>query len=251
MVQLNSESFRQDKFKDEPAQRTRVREHRRMSKNLLVSSDRDDAVQFITLPGLSNYRNTLNLMEEHVSGVINNSLAETVYLVEHSEVYTAGTSYRQNELLNPDNIPVIYTGRGGKFTFHGEGQRIIYPILNLAAPNRTKDLKLYIKMLEEWLINSLLCLGIKAYIISDKVGIWVKDKNNDFAKIAAIGVRVKKWVTYHGIAINISTDLDKFTGIIPCGLTDSLVTSLTQIGVNIKMNQFDKILQTEFKKVFN
>ncbi|MFY9589372.1 lipoyl(octanoyl) transferase LipB [Rickettsia endosymbiont of Halotydeus destructor] len=207
-------------------------------------------VQFITIPGLSNYLDTLKLMEEHVNGIIDGSKTETIFFVEHSEVYTAGTSYRQNELLNPNNIPVIYTGRGGKFTFHGKGQRVIYPILNLASINRTKDLKLYIKMLEEWIINSLLYLGIKAYIISDKVGIWVKEKNKP-AKIAAIGVRVKKWVTYHGVAVNISTDLDKFNGIIPCGLMNSAVTSLSQLGVNIDMNQFDKIIEIEFKKVFN
>lgn len=209
--------------------------------------------QFITLPSLTNYEDTLNLMEEYVEGVINHSKAEIVYLTEHRAVYTAGTSYKQDELLAHDNIPIVYTGRG-KFTFHGPGQRIIYPILNLNLPNRKKDIKLYIKMLEHWIINSLLYLGIKAYIINDKVGIWVKIKNgtaNDFAKIAAIGIRVRKWVTYHGIAVNISTDLSKFSGVIPCGLKGSLITSLAQLGINISMNQFDKIIEEEFKKVFN
>ncbi|HJD56493.1 MAG TPA: lipoyl(octanoyl) transferase LipB [Rickettsia endosymbiont of Pyrocoelia pectoralis] len=207
-------------------------------------------LQFITLPQFSDYQNTLALMEYYVNKVINDKAPEIVYLVEHSDVYTAGTNHKQEELLNHNNIPVVYTGRGGKFTFHGAGQRVIYPILNLNLPNRTKDLKLYIKMLEEWVINSLNIFGIKAYIIEDKVGIWVNTKDNIPAKIAAIGVRVRKWVTYHGIAVNISTDLDKFNGIIPCGLENSLVTSLNELGVYIQMSEFDTILKNEFTKIF-
>jgi len=207
-------------------------------------------VQFITITNLTNYQDSLVLMEDYVNKVINDATSERVYLVEHLDVYTAGTNYKQKELLNNYNIPVIYTGRGGKFTFHGRGQRVIYPILNLNLPNRTKDLKLYIKMLEEWIINSLKRLGVEGYIIKDKVGIWVKTKDNIPSKIAAIGVRVRKWVTYHGIAVNISTDLNKFNGIIPCGLENSLVTSLNQLGIYIEMSEFDKILEAEFVKVF-
>lgn len=207
-------------------------------------------VQFITTLTPIDYQDSLMLMENYVNKVIDGKEPEAVYLVEHLDVYTAGTNYKQEELLNHNNIPVIYTGRGGKFTFHGAGQRVIYPILNLALPNRTKDLKLYVRMLEEWIINSLDILGIKAYIIKDKVGIWVKTNDDIPSKVAAIGVRVRKWVTYHGIAINISTDLNKFNGIIPCGLEDSLVTSLNQLGVYIKMTEFDKILEAEFIKIF-
>ncbi|MGX6960954.1 MAG: lipoyl(octanoyl) transferase LipB [Rickettsia endosymbiont of Pentastiridius leporinus] len=207
-------------------------------------------VQFITLLQPSDYQDTLALMEDYVNKVINDKAPEIVYLAEHSDVYTAGTNYKQEELLNYNNIPVFYTGRGGKFTFHGAGQRVVYPILNLNLPNRTKDLKLYIKMLEEWIINSLNILGIKAYIIEDKVGIWVKTKNDIPSKIAAIGVRVRKWVTYHGIAVNISTDLDKFNGIIPCGLENSLVTSLNELGIYLQMSEFDRILENEFTKIF-
>lgn len=250
-------------------------------------------VQFITISSPINYQDSLTLMEEYVDKVINDAAPEAVYLLEHLDVYTAGTNYKQEELLNHNNIPVVYTGRGGKFTFHGIGQRVIYPILNLNLPNRTKDLKLYIRMLEEWIINSLKHLGVESCVIKDKVGIWVKVKDRvppkfthkeefigdtkhsptasikvckntsigslpqlpqevefRFAKIAAIGVRVRKWVTYHGIAINISTDLSKFNGIIPCGLENSLVTSLNQLGIYIEMPEFDKILETEFTKIF-
>jgi lipoyl(octanoyl) transferase len=207
-------------------------------------------IRFITIPNLSDYCVTLKLMEDYVNKVINANEPEIIYLVEHSEVYTAGTNYNSEELLDYGGIPVIYTGRGGKFTFHGPGQRVIYPILNLALPNRHKDLKLYIKMLEEWIINSLNYFGIKAYIIKDKVGIWVKISKDEFAKIAAVGVRVRKWVTYHGVAVNISMDLSKFSGIIPCGIENSLVTSLNQLGVYIEMSEFDKIIQAEFNKIF-
>ncbi|AFC69128.1 lipoate-protein ligase B [Rickettsia amblyommatis] len=207
-------------------------------------------IRFITIPDFADYQVTLKLMEDYVNKVISDHEPEIIYLVEHSEVYTAGTSYKQEELLNYGDIPVIYTGRGGKFTFHGPGQRVIYPILNLASPNRHKDLKLYIKMLEEWIINSLNYFGIKAYIIKDKVGIWVKVRKDEFAKIAAIGIRVRKWVTYHGVAINISTDLSKFSGIIPCGLENSLITSLNQLGIHVEVSEFDKIIQTEFNKIF-
>lgn len=207
--------------------------------------------QFITIEGLSNYTDIVELMENHVDGVIRGSKDEAVYLTEHQDVYTAGTSAHANELLNSSNIPVIYTGRGGKFTFHGKGQRIIYPILNLSLPNRQKDLKLYIKMLEEWIINSLLCVGINAYTINDKVGVWVNNENGLPAKIAAIGVRVRKWVTYHGIAINISTDLNRFAGIIPCGLHNSAITSLNTLNTNITLSQFDEIIKIKFEKIFN
>lgn len=205
-------------------------------------------IEWITLPGLSSYLGTLHLMENKVEQAIKTG-SETIYLVEHEDVYTAGTNFKPDELLNPGNIPVIYTGRGGKFTYHGKGQRVIYPILNLAKENRQKDLKLYISMLEKWIINTLLHIGVKAYTIPGKVGIWVNDQGEN-VKIGAIGVRVKKWVTYHGISVNISTELNKFNGIIACGLDNFKVTSLEKFGIKIAFCQFDKILKTEFERVF-
>jgi len=207
-------------------------------------------VQFITLQDLVDYRQTLELMENQVTKLINKSAGETVYFVEHADVYTAGTSFKSHELLDSKGIPVIYTGRGGRFTYHGAGQRVIYPILDLSAKNRQKDIKLYIRMLEECLIYSLAYFGIKAFTVENRVGIWVNDKGQE-AKIAAIGVRVKKWVTYHGMAINISTDLSKFSGIIACGLNEFPVTSMAKLGINIEMSQFDEVIQTEFGRVFS
>lgn len=203
-------------------------------------------VQFVTLPNLSNYQDTLKLMENKVESVIEKSSPEVVYLVEHNSVYTAGTSFKTDENLS---IPLVYTGRGGKLTYHGEGQRVIYPILDLSSKGRQKDLRLYIRMLEEWIIKSLLYLGVKAFTIDGMVGIWVQD-NGLPAKIASIGVRVKKWVTYHGIAVNISTDLSMFSSIIPCGLPDASTTSLKKLGVNVTLNEFDAIIKEEFVNIF-
>lgn len=206
-------------------------------------------VEWITLPGLTQYEEALQLMEQRVDEILKNKNKEAVFLLEHPDIYTAGTSYDPKELLNNNDIPVIYTGRGGKFTYHGPGQRIIYPILNLGSSNRTRDIKLYVRNLEQWIINSLNELGIKAYTINEKVGIWVTH-NNTHAKIAAIGVRVKKWITYHGIAVNINNNLDLYSGIIPCGLNNFPVISLKELGIKITMDYFDLILKKEFNKIF-
>lgn len=207
-------------------------------------------IEWISFANLVEYQETLILMEKKVNEVINRTSHQTIYLLEHNDVYTAGTNYKPEELLNPNKIPVIYTGRGGKFTFHGPGQRIIYPILNLSTILKVKDLKLYISMLEEWIINTLNYFGVKAYKVKDRIGIWVNEKGNE-AKIASIGLRIKKWVTYHGLAVNISTDLNKFSGIIACGLEEFPVTSLERLGVFISFNNFDQVLKAEFYRVFN
>lgn len=206
--------------------------------------------KWITLPGYTPYEEATQLMEEQVEKILQHSGQETIFLLEHPDTYTAGTSYDPKELLNPDQIPVIYTGRGGKFTYHGPGQRVIYPILDLKRPNRSKDIKLYVRNLEQWIINCLAELGLKAYTIEDKVGIWIKHKNTS-AKIAAIGIRVRKWITYHGIAVNICNNLEYYSGIIPCGINNFPVTSLKELGVKISLNDFDSILKKEFKKIFS
>lgn len=207
-------------------------------------------IDWISLPGLVDYNTGLDLMQQRTHDVILNTKKEAVFLLEHQDVYTAGTSYKDDELLSDhNNIPVIYTGRGGKFTYHGPGQRVIYPILNLAGKNRSPDLKLYISLLEQWIINTLYKLDVNAYTIDGKIGIWVK-LNNAPSKIGAIGVRIKKWVTYHGIAVNVNTDISKYSGIIPCGINDFPVTSLVNIGIEITMSDFDYLLKKEFEKLF-
>ncbi|MEY3196690.1 MAG: hypothetical protein RLZZ59_56 [Pseudomonadota bacterium] len=205
-------------------------------------------VEWQVIPGFSDYQTTVHMMEKHMEKVILGEAEELIILTEHKDVYTAGSSYDNKELLKHD-IPVVYTGRGGKFTYHGPGQRVIYPILNLASKNRTKDLKKYIQNLEEWMILTLRNFGIDAFIVPERVGIWLLDRGKE-KKIGAIGVRVRKWITYHGVAINISTDLKKFEGIIPCGISEFGVTSLEDIGVKITMEEFDQALRENFANIF-
>lgn len=207
-------------------------------------------VKWITLPGLVNYQDGIKIMEDQLLRVINSIEPNTIFLLEHKEVYTAGTSHNREELLKPNLFPVIYTGRGGKFTYHGPGQRVIYPIINLDVTNKDKDLKLYITQLEKWIILALTELGVKAFTIQGKVGIWVKNRQNIESKIGAIGIRVRKWVTYHGIAVNINPNLNNYSGIIPCGINDFPITSLEDIGINISMTEFDIILKKKFIEIF-
>ena len=207
-------------------------------------------VKWITLPGLVDYQEGIKIMEDQLDRVINSMQPDTIFLLEHKEVYTAGTSHNVEELLKPDLFPVIYTGRGGKFTYHGPGQRIIYPIINLNNTDKVKDLKLYITQLEKWIILTLAELGVHAFTIQGKVGIWVKNSRNIESKIGAIGIRVRKWVTYHGIAVNISPNLDNYSGIIPCGINDFPITSLEDMGINISMIEFDIILKKKFIEIF-
>lgn len=207
-------------------------------------------VKWITLPGLVDYQEGIKIMEDQLDRVINSMQPDTIFLLEHKEVYTAGTSHNVEELLKPDLFPVIYTGRGGKFTYHGPGQRIIYPIINLNNTDKVKDLKLYITQLEKWIILTLAELDVNAFTIQGKVGIWVKNNRNIESKIGAIGIRVRKWVTYHGIAVNISPNLDNYSGIIPCGINDFPITSLEDMGINISITEFDIILKKKFIEIF-
>jgi lipoyl(octanoyl) transferase len=207
-------------------------------------------VKWITLPDLVDYQEGIKIMEDQLDRVINSMQSDTIFLLEHKEVYTAGTSHNVEELLKPDLFPVIYTGRGGKFTYHGPGQRIIYPIINLNNTDKVKDLKRYITQLEKWIILTLAELGVHAFTIQGKVGIWVKNSRNIESKIGAIGIRVRKWVTYHGIAVNISPNLDNYSGIIPCGINDFPITSLEDMGINISMTEFDIILKKKFIEIF-
>ena len=163
-------------------------------------------VKWITLPGLVDYQDGIKIMEDQLLRVTNSIEPNTIFLLEHKEVYTAGTSHNVEELLKPDSFPVIYTGRGGKFTYHGPGQRVIYPIINLNNTDKVKDLKLYITQLEKWIILTLAELDVNAFTIQGKVGIWVKNSRNIESKIGAIGIRVRKWVTYHGVSINLNPD---------------------------------------------
>ena len=206
-------------------------------------------IDWINLPHLVEYSKSLKIIEDKLEQIILNQASETIYLLEHHDVYTAGTSYKKEELLESSNIPVIYTGRGGKYTYHGPGQAVIYPLIDLRKSNRKKDVKLYIKNLELAAINTLREFGIDAYTIDGKVGIWTNHQNIH-AKLGAIGVRIKKWVTSHGIAVNINTDLQKYKGIIPCGISNFPVTSLYELGIETSIKNFNSIFKKEFEEIF-
>lgn len=199
------------------------------------------ALKWNLIPGLVDYKECLKLMELTLDEVISLKSPDTILLVEHKPVITVGTGVlsSENQPININNTPVIKTGRGGKFTFHGEGQRVIYPIVNLNTDFWNRDIRKFITFLNIVTINTLNQFSIKAFTHDEHIGIWTQF-NNKPAKIAAIGIRVRKWVTFHGIAINLSTNLSNYNNFIPCGITDLGVTSAQQLGINISFEEFDE-----------
>jgi lipoyl(octanoyl) transferase len=197
------------------------------------------------------YPTAIAEMEGRVAAIHAGEASELVWLLEHPPLYTAGTSARDEELLQPARLPVHRTGRGGRYTYHGPGQRIAYVMRDLARHG--EDVHCYVHHLEEWAIRTLAGLGVKGERRAGRVGIWVADGDRE-AKIAAIGVRVRRWVTYHGMAINIDPDLDHYRGIIPCGIDPEVsgyrVTSFAALGVPATMADVDAALRASFDQVF-
>jgi lipoyl(octanoyl) transferase len=194
-----------------------------------------------------NYPEAIKDMDAYAYAIAQEEKPERVWLVEHPPLYTLGTSADKNDVLPQAQFPTFETGRGGQITYHGPGQRVAYVQLNLKK--RTPDIKKYIFDLEEWLIQTLSQFGVKGERRPDRIGIWVHTPHGE-KKIAAIGVRLKKWVTLHGIALNVDPDLSHFEDIIPCGIQDYGVTSLKELGVDVTMVDIDKALQRAFKNVF-
>lgn len=186
-----------------------------------------DQIEWRISPGLTDYADAMTVMETRAAAIRAGTAPELVWLLEHPPLITAGTSAAADELLDPDRFPVHASGRGGRFTYHGPGQRIGYVLLDL--DRRGRDVRLYVASLEDWLIAALGMLGVDARKASGRIGIWVDDRSGREAKIGAIGVRVKKWVTLHGFALNVSPDLSHFTAIIPCGIDAFPVTSLAAL----------------------
>lgn len=189
--------------------------------------------------GLSEYPGTMTAMEQRVAAIRAGTANEMIWLVEHPPLFTAGTSADEAELLAPDRFPVFNAGRGGRYTYHGPGQRVVYVMLDLAA--RGRDVRRFVAALENWVIDSLAEFGVHGRIICGKVGVWV-DTPAGPAKIAALGVRLRQWVSFHGLAINVAPELSHFDGIVPCGLTEP-VTSLKALGVEISIAELDSALQ--------
>ena len=186
------------------------------------------------------YNIAVNYLEQRLEKIYTGKAKDLIWILEHEEVYTAGTSYKENELLNK-NIRLVKTNRGGKITYHGPGQLICYFVIDLKK--RKKDIRKFITLIENTIIESLRDFNIDSFGDSKNIGVWTK-KNNDINKVAAIGVRVKKWIAYHGFAININNDLTKYKNIIPCGISDKGVINL----IKIKNQNYNKLKQIVIEK---
>jgi len=201
-----------------------------------ISTDRQD------------YLDAVEFMEKRVAAIREGQANQLIWLLEHPPLYTAGTSANKTDLLDPDRFPVFDTGRGGQFTYHGPGQRVGYVMLDLK--NYGSDVRKYVWMLEEWLIRTLARFGITGERREGRVGIWVTASDGRENKIAALGVRVRRWVSFHGVALNVDPDLSHFDGIVPCGISEHGVTSLAKEGVTATMDEVDAALKEAFNEVF-
>lgn len=196
------------------------------------------------------YPEALAAMEDRVAAIREGNAEELIWLLEHPPLYTAGTSAKEADLLAPDRFPVYRAGRGGQYTYHGPGQRIVYTMLDLRE--RGPDVRCFVHDLEEWVIQSLASFNVKGERRDGRVGIWVDRGAGREDKIAAIGVRIRRWVTFHGISINVEPELEHFAGIVPCGIGDTNlgVTSLVDLGLPVTMTDLDVALRESFEGVF-
>ncbi|GAA4666089.1 lipoyl(octanoyl) transferase LipB [Bartonella pachyuromydis] len=205
---------------------------------------------------LVEYPEALRYMQERVENILAKNAQEQVWLLEHPSLYTAGTSANKKDLLAPHLFPVYEAGRGGEFTYHGPGQRVAYIMLDLKR--RRQDIRAFISALEEWIIQMLAKFNIKGERREDRVGVWIKRHNfpstqNSLSsedKIAAIGIRVRKWVSFHGVAINVNPHLAHYSGIVPCGITNYGVTSFFDLGFPVTMHDIDIVLKQTFEQIF-
>ncbi len=208
-----------------------------------------ESVEWRIDPEPVGYAEAVATMEERVSRIRVGQAPELVWLLEHPPLYTAGTSARDEDLLQPERFPVYRTGRGGQYTYHGPGQRVAYVMLDLTR--RGRDVRRFVQQLEDWIIRTLATFNVTGERREGRVGIWVaRGEANREDKIAAIGVRLRHWVSYHGIAINVEPDLSHFEGIVPCGIEGHGVTSLVDLGLPVTLADLDVALQSTFAEVF-
>ncbi|WP_114966023.1 lipoyl(octanoyl) transferase LipB [Alkalilacustris brevis] len=213
-------------------------------------------VEWHHIDGLAPYAATLTAMEERVARIATGEAGEAVWLLEHPPLYTAGTSARSGDLTDPGRFEVHPTGRGGQYTYHGPGQRVAYVMLDLGR--RGRDVRRFVNLLEEWVIATLAEFNVTGERRAGRVGVWVvrhdkpplPDGTPREDKIAAIGVKLRRWVSFHGISINVEPDLSHYTGIVPCGISDHGVTSLVDLGLPVTMPDLDLALRRSFEKVF-
>ena len=213
-------------------------------------------VEWLKNNELVDYNFAVNFMESRAADIAYNKKKELIWLVEHPPLYTGGASAKDEDLLDKDSFPVYRTRRGGKFTYHGPGQRVVYVMLDL--DKRGRDVRSFVEFLERWIIATLQEFNIEGEIRPDRVGVWIRRKDKEKGadgnvleeKIAAIGLKLRKWVSFHGISINIDPNLDHFSGIIPCGAENFGVTSLKDLGVSVTMRDFDLALKNNFFKLY-
>lgn len=207
-------------------------------------------------PGLTGYGDALAFMEDRATAIAAGEADECIWLLEHPPLYTAGTSARAEDLTDPDRFPVFEARRGGQYTYHGPGQRVVYVMLDVAK--RGRDVRRFVQQLETWVIDALSEFNVTGHIRDDRVGVWVerpekpRGPNGSIAedKIAAIGIRLRKWISFHGLSINVDPDLEHFSGIVPCGITEHGVTSLVDLGLPVTMEDLDVALRHGFDRVF-
>ena len=197
------------------------------------------------------YPDALAFMKDYIQKVQAGEAAERVWLLEHPPLYTAGTSAKKEDLTDPDYLPVFDAGRGGQYTYHGPGQRVVYFMLDLRE--RGRDVRAFVRAMESLVIDTLFQFNIEGYQVDGRVGVWVKRPEKGFGKedkIAAIGVRVSRWVSFHGISINLNPDLSHYSGIVPCGISDQGVTSFEDLGQLVSMPELDAALKLSFERHF-
>jgi len=202
------------------------------------------------------YDEALSFMEKRVDSIVKGEQTELIWFLEHPPIYTSGTSSKKQDLFNHKNLPVYNAKRGGQYTFHGPGQRIVYVMLNLNK--RGRDLRKFVKNLENWIILSLSDLNIEGFTRSDRIGVWVKRHDKPLTeagniceeKIAAIGIRLRKWVSFHGMSINVNPDLNYYDGIVPCGINDFRVTSMEDLGIDVSFKELDEKIKKSFNLAF-
>ncbi len=214
-------------------------------------------VEWITSDGLTDYAEAVAFMENRANAIHLGTASECIWLVEHPPLYTAGTSADVADLVSPDRFPVHQTRRGGQYTYHGPGQRVAYAMLDLNK--RGHDVRKYVQNLEAWVIATLAEFNVTGLIRDGRVGVWVERPDKPLQpdgtlaedKVAAIGVRLRKWVTFHGLSINVEPDLEHFSGIVPCGISQHGVTSLVDLGLPVTMGDLDVALRQQFDTVFS
>ncbi|MFC7398769.1 lipoyl(octanoyl) transferase LipB [Chelatococcus sp. GCM10030263] len=208
-------------------------------------------VEWTVSDGLIDYEAAVAAMEARVAAIADGEASECVWLLEHPPLYTAGTSANDADLVDAGSFPVYRSGRGGQYTYHGPGQRVAYVMLDLRR--RAQDLRLFVSALEGWLIGTLDAFNIRGERREDRVGVWVRRPDKGVMaedKIAAIGIRVRRWVTFHGISLNVEPDLGHFSGIVPCGVRQHGVTSLVDLGIPVTMPEVDQVLRATFETQF-